>query len=956
MRFLDLRVVVVCLCLLCALLVSGNVTLAQVVSVAPPSLAFGVPTGSVPPQSAEQLFTISVTGTGSATLSGFSNNSNITGTNAADFNISSHSCADPITITAPGSCTVGVTFTASVLTGTLESASLSFHNGDGTIIMPLSGAFGAIKLFDEVDVNPSNPNASVQNPVIYGSKTVNLSCPSEPTAVLSNTPDGVGAVLEDNYIVLKVNGSLVDTGAPAGNVCPGPLSDSNGNVNQLVCFTQAYRTPAGAGQLNGTNTDSITNANSNPLVVSPGGVAASLFNIVGFFPTANSTPVPVEFILEDGGGFVAGSTLFLKTNCTTPGTIQPGGSITSNPVDPGNPASLTPQFAFSTTPNNNVVFSADYTGTSGSENTAAATPTVTDVGIPQSAFAAFVQGTHAGPAVCLRLNAEVDPMPPHETLCKGFLIQCTTASDSTPSGGNCPQSPSDVANLKFHAKFDSLDAPPPTAGNGYNNYLSTGSNPTGSACSNTGAPCAPGTGPALLEGNDTWTSTATCFFPALDHLNGSVCPQNPITAFHGAEDPGHTVTTKNTNSLFIPVVNMPLPTDTVTLPPAYSNGWVPQGTDFTVTFTAIPATYPSTGNIPLANGFAPVLIKSETYGLTQAATNGPIPNPDGQNLNDIPTSQGCPALGTPLPNPIPTFSISPTFNLSTEGITNVHHYATDCAGSEGLNYLNYQPNLAQLIDPAHNQPSNAQLTDPSANWATFPVTQIGVDVTSPTFACGSPSGTVGPNGYTMNVTVACTVTDPGYVANVSASGFAPAIIGIQGSQTTPVILMTSVPSGSYLANAFTNSKKVCDLAGNCVTLPAMGPFVVDLLGKADLDITAGSLSPSTVKGGTLITYAVIATNYGPNKAQGVSITDVLPAGATFSSGYILNGFSLANCTGTTTVTCPIGSLNKGGVVLAFITIKAPSTPGTATSKIAIGSLNPDAASADNSVMVTTKVK
>jgi uncharacterized repeat protein (TIGR01451 family) len=932
MRFFDLRAVGVCLLVLFTIALSGNTALAQTVTTSPTSSAFGVPHGST--VSAEQLITITLTGGGTTTLTGFSTSAN------TDFAITSNTCpVAPSTLSSPGSCKVGITFTPLAPEGTLESGSLTFSASasDGGITVALTGALGAIKIFDELDVATSTPpGIYLSNSVTYGSRTVNLSCPVDGvTGILSNAPANSetfpGHLLEDNYLVLSISGTPVDNGgAPAGNVCPGPLADQNGNLQQKDCFTSFYQN--NAANLLGRNTDSITNAND--IVGGPGGVPAiDISSFLGFGTSTNGTPV--SFTLLDGGGDVAGSTVFLQTNCTTPGTIQPGGSITGNPVNPNIPASLTPQFAFSTTPGNNVVFLADYTGTAGSENATAA-PTVTDVGIRQSAFAAFVAGTHAGPAVCLRLTAEVDPMS-HEVLCKGFLIECTTIGDSTPSGSNCPQSAAD--NLKFQAKFDSLDAPIPTAMNGYSNFLPDGTNHTGSACSNiatpAGALCAHGTGPALLEGPDNWVSAATCSFPPSDPLNGSACPQNPLTAFRGAEDPGHTVTTKNTNSLFVPVVNMPLPTDTVAVTGQNGNGWV-NTNSVPVKITANAAAYSPTANNPISNGFTPVGIFTEIYGT--APISNPVPDPDGGPVagDTTATNGACPTIAaTP-------FVVTDTLSLS-DGIYNLHHFPTDCANTEGLLF---QPNLVQLQTA-------------SANWAAFPVKVIGVDHVAPTLtSCDAPPSP-GPGGrYTSNITIHCTVTDQGYSAGVSGSGFTPLLANsIQGSPSTVVALSTNVTAGTYNPAALTNSPSVCDLAGNCVTVPALGPFAIDLLGSADLALAAGSLPPATVKSGTLITYGVIATNYGPSSAQGVSITDTLPAGATFSGGFILNGFSFANCTASGgVVTCPVGNLNKGGGVLAFITIKVPSTPGTITNTIAIGGLNPDPKPANNSFTVKTTVK
>src|SRR5207244_9652972 len=73
------------------------------------------------------------------------------------------------------------------------------------------------------------------------------------------------------------------------------------------------------------------------------------------------------------------------------------------------------------------------------------------------------------------------------------------------------------------------------------------------------------------------------------------------------------------------------------------------------------------------------------------------------------------------------------------------------------------------------------------------------DTTPPTITCGSPDG----NWHASNVSIPCTANDSGSgLANPADASFS---------------LSTSVPAGSEDANASTDSRQVCDNAGNCTT-------------------------------------------------------------------------------------------------------------------------------------------
>jgi uncharacterized repeat protein (TIGR01451 family) len=63
-------------------------------------------------------------------------------------------------------------------------------------------------------------------------------------------------------------------------------------------------------------------------------------------------------------------------------------------------------------------------------------------------------------------------------------------------------------------------------------------------------------------------------------------------------------------------------------------------------------------------------------------------------------------------------------------------------------------------------------------------------------------------------------------------------------------------------------------------------------------------SPDPVQEGENLTYTITVQNTGPGNPVGVVMTDILPAGA----NYVSASPSQGNCTGTSTVTCNLGSL------------------------------------------------
>jgi uncharacterized repeat protein (TIGR01451 family) len=116
------------------------------------------------------------------------------------------------------------------------------------------------------------------------------------------------------------------------------------------------------------------------------------------------------------------------------------------------------------------------------------------------------------------------------------------------------------------------------------------------------------------------------------------------------------------------------------------------------------------------------------------------------------------------------------------------------------------------------------------------------------------------------------------------------------------------------------------------------------------DLSVTKTGPATAVLGQSVTYQIVATNNGPTDATGVTVTDVLPAGATLPSATPSTG----TCTGTGPVICAIGNLANGAS--ASITVVATlNTPGANVDTATVTGDQPDPNPANNSASVSTVI-
>ncbi|PWT89141.1 MAG: hypothetical protein C5B55_11885, partial [Blastocatellia bacterium] len=99
-----------------------------------------------------------------------------------------------------------------------------------------------------------------------------------------------------------------------------------------------------------------------------------------------------------------------------------------------------------------------------------------------------------------------------------------------------------------------------------------------------------------------------------------------------------------------------------------------------------------------------------------------------------------------------------------------------------------------------------------------------------------------------------------------------------------------------------------------------------------------------------LTYRIVVTNNGPSPATNSTVTDSLPAGVNFVSATPTQG----SCSGTTTVTCNLGTIASGSFAIANVTV-IPQATGQLNNTASVTATETDPNPSDNSASVLTNV-
>jgi uncharacterized repeat protein (TIGR01451 family) len=196
-------------------------------------------------------------------------------------------------------------------------------------------------------------------------------------------------------------------------------------------------------------------------------------------------------------------------------------------------------------------------------------------------------------------------------------------------------------------------------------------------------------------------------------------------------------------------------------------------------------------------------------------------------------------------------------------------------------------------------------------------------------------------GFTGLVTLGATNLPGGVTAS-----FNPVSVNLNDatSKSSTVTLTSTVatPIGDHSIN----------LTGQSGSLNNATPVGLKVVNPASVDLAvAKTASPNPGQVGLSLTYRIVATNNGPATATNVSVVDNLPAGVTFSSSNTSQG----SCSGTSTVTCQLGTLASGSSAVIAIVVN-PNSQGSIINNATIAGTETDFDPSNNTATNTISIQ
>ena len=212
-----------------------------------------------------------------------------------------------------------------------------------------------------------------------------------------------------------------------------------------------------------------------------------------------------------------------------------------------------------------------------------------------------------------------------------------------------------------------------------------------------------------------------------------------------------------------------------------------------------------------------------------------------------------------------------------------------------------------------------------------------------------------------NTTFQSIVTPANWTCNAPAVGATGQIIctftggggnftnGSTATFTIRVTVNAGVAAGTLILNSADTTSTIADpVASNNASTSSVR---VETAGQADLSVSM-TAAPTPVFVFSNLTYTIQVQNLGLANATSGSLTDTIPAGTTFVSSSSTQG----TCSGTSTVTCALGTIVSGSPITVTITVTAPGTATTLTNTATVSSTTTDPVAGNNSATALTVVQ
>jgi uncharacterized repeat protein (TIGR01451 family) len=142
-----------------------------------------------------------------------------------------------------------------------------------------------------------------------------------------------------------------------------------------------------------------------------------------------------------------------------------------------------------------------------------------------------------------------------------------------------------------------------------------------------------------------------------------------------------------------------------------------------------------------------------------------------------------------------------------------------------------------------------------------------------------------------------------------------------------------------------------------LTTPGTNPDWQPLTGPPPFsDLVLRMAGPRHIGPGDPITYTIRLRNDGPGRADGVVVTDPLPAETQFIRAFTGRGSCSAPDPASGALSCSLGSMGDGSTRTIIVVCRATVSAGTTLTNVAtVSSLSRDLNEHDNSATIVTRV-